>query len=83
MKPGQMARMKQLTGRIRLMRARQHQIDSGGGHHEECDGCHRETTVLLDEETIDEGDFVYCKACIEGFIERAKKYFRSQFEGQQ
>lgn len=82
MKPGQMARMRQLTAQVRLMRARQRMIDSGAGYRGECDGCHLETTVLLDEDTVGEGDFEYCKACIEGFIERTKKHFRSHFKGE-
>lgn len=34
------------------------------GHWEECDRCHEEKRVVMDPDTLCEGEFVMCRLCI-------------------
>lgn len=43
------------------------------GHMGECDQCHKETQVILDPDTVDEGEFEYCKDCLKVRFERITK----------
>jgi hypothetical protein len=49
--------------RLSILQDMDEWIDASG-HWEECDRCHTEARVVHDPETLNEGDFVYCKRCI-------------------
>ncbi len=43
------------------------------GHIGECDKCHEEKQVILDPDTMDEGEFEYCEDCLKVKFERITK----------
>ena len=49
--------------RLSILQDMDESIDISG-HWEECDRCHTEARVVHDPETLNEGDFVYCRRCV-------------------
>ena len=49
--------------RLSILQDMDESIDLAG-HWEECDRCHTEARVIEDPETLNEGNFVYCRKCV-------------------